>query len=703
MISKLEQPPSTSKDPIILRVEDLSVRYRTARAQILVLRDIELSLRAGETYGIVGESGSGKSTLGMVLMGYLPPQGEIISGSVLFQNKNLLDMPEVDQRKIWGTDITLVPQDPLTALNPSMRVGAQIEEILRHHFQLTRGEADVRIDDLLERVQVADRDRIKSSYPHQLSGGMQQRVMIAMAISTRPKLIVLDEPTTNLDTTTQAVVLELIQKLIQEEGASALYISHNLGVVAQISDRVAILYAGEVLEDGPTSKIFSNPSHPYTRALLDSVPRIGEHKHEITLQPMVGRFPSLEKEPRGCVFKPRCRFTVEVCAEPVPMSESSDGHIVRCHRIDEIISGELVLERDFPASSSSPSTKREGSGLRVENLSVKYDLPRSFWEVVRGEDPGYIQGLNRVSLALGSNHTLGLVGESGSGKSTFLNAIIGFVDRTEGHVFFDGDDVPGNVSSLSKKQRRQIRIVFQNPHESLNPHLTIGETLRRPFKTLLGLSQVEAEEASESLLELVHLPKEFIHRYPDQLSGGEKQRVAIARAYATQPDLFLADEAVSSLDVSVQASILALLSDLQVDEGSSMVFVSHDLAVVGYIADTIAVIYLGGIVEISPSDVLFEPPYHPYTEALLSAVPSIDPTAKPVQVRLEGEPAGGMEIPSGCAFHPRCPRYIGQICELEVPPERSLDSGKRYRCHIPPDELKAVQRGLFRTAQQKES
>jgi peptide/nickel transport system ATP-binding protein len=270
-------------------------------------------------------------------------------------------------------------------------------------------------------------------------------------------------------------------------------------------------------------------------------------------------------------------------------------------------------------------------------------------------------------------------------------------------VFFDGDDVPGNVSSLSKKQRRQIRIVFQNPHESLNPHLTIGETLRRPFMTLLGLSQVEAEEASESLLELVHLPKEFIHRYPDQLSGGEKQRVAIARAYATQPDLFLADEAVSSLDVSVQASILKLLSDLQVDEGSSMVFVSHDLAVVGYIADTIAVIYLGGIVEISPSDVLFEPPYHPYTEALLSAVPSIDPTAKPVQVRLEGEPVGGMEIPSGCAFHPRCPRYIGQICELEVPPERSLDSGKRYRCHIPPDELKAVQRGLFRTAQQKES
>ncbi|MFA9405712.1 MAG: dipeptide ABC transporter ATP-binding protein [Anaerolineales bacterium] len=703
MISKLEQPPSTSKDPIILRVEDLSVRYRTARAQILVLRDIELSLRAGETYGIVGESGSGKSTLGMVMMGYLPPQGEIISGSVLFQNKNLLDMPEVDQRKIWGTDITLVPQDPLTALNPSMRVGAQIEEILRHHFQLTRGEADVRIDDLLERVQVADRDRIKSSYPHQLSGGMQQRVMIAMAISTRPKLIVLDEPTTNLDTTTQAVVLELIQKLIQEEGASALYISHNLGVVAQISDRVAILYAGEVLEDGPTSTIFSNPSHPYTRALLDSVPRIGEHKHEITLQPMVGRFPSLEKEPRGCVFKPRCRFAIEVCAEPVPMSESSDGHIVRCHRIDEIISGELVLERDFPASSSSPSTKREGSGLRVENLSVKYALPRSFWEVVRGEDPGYIQGLNRVSLALGPNHTLGLVGESGSGKSTFLNAIIGLVDRTEGHVFFDGDDVPGNVSSLSKKQRRQIRIVFQNPHESLNPHLTIGETLRRPFKTLLGLSQVEAEEASESLLELVHLPKEFIHRYPDQLSGGEKQRVAIARAYATQPDLFLADEAVSSLDVSVQASILALLSDLQVNEGTSMVFVSHDLAVVGYIADTIAVIYLGGIVEISPSDVLFEPPYHPYTEALLSAVPSIDPTAKPVQVRLEGEPAGGMEIPSGCAFHPRCPRYIGQICELEVPPERSLDSGKRYRCHIPPDELKAVQRGLFRTAQQKES
>ncbi len=308
-----------------------------------------------------------------------------------------------------------------------------------------------------------------------------------------------------------------------------------------------------------------------------------------------------------------------------------------------------------------------------------------------------------MSLALGPNHTLGLVGESGSGKSTFLNAIIGLVNRTEGHVIFDGDDVPGNVSDLSKKQRRQIRIVFQNPHESLNPYLTIGETLLRPFKTLLGLSQVEAEEASESLLDLVHLPKEFIHRYPDQLSGGEKQRVAIARAYATQPDLFLADEAVSSLDVSVQASILKLLSDLQVDEGSSTIFVSHDLVVVGYIADTIAVIYMGGIVEISPSDVLFEPPYHPYTEALLSAVPARDPTTRPAQIRLEGEPSGGMEIPSGCAFHPRCPRYIGQICKLEVPPERILDSGKRYRCHIPPDELKVMQKELFRTAEQKES
>ena len=703
MKSSLEQPSSTSLDSIIIRVEDKSVRYSTARAQNLVLRNIELSLRAGETYGIVGESGSGKSTLGMVLMGYLPPQGEIISGTVHFQNKNLLEMSETAQRKIWGSEITLVPQDPLTALNPSMRIGAQIEEILQHHLQLTRGEADRRINDLLERVQIADRDRIKKSYPHQLSGGMQQRVMIAMAICTRPKIIILDEPTTNLDTTTQAIVLELIQKLIQEEGASALYISHNLGVVAQISDRVAILYAGEVLEDGPASTIFSNPVHPYTRALLDSVPRIGEHKHEVTLHPMEGRFPSLEEETRGCVFKPRCRFAIEVCSEPVPMSESSDGHIVRCHRIDEIISGELVLEGDLPASSSPPSTKREGSGLRVENLSVKYALPRSFWEAIRGEDPKFIHGLNRVSLALGPNHTLGLVGESGSGKSTFLNAIVGLVDRTEGHVIFDGDDVPGNVSNLSKKQRRQIRIVFQNPHESLNPHLTIGETLRRPFQTLLGLSQGEAEQAAESLLELVHLPKEFTHRYPDQLSGGEKQRVAIARAYATQPDLFLADEAVSSLDVSVQASILKLLSDLQVDEGSSMVFVSHDLAVVGYIADTIAVIYLGGIVEISPSDVLFEPPYHPYTEALLSAVPSIDPTTRPAQIRLEGEPSGGTEIPSGCAFHPRCPRYIGQICKLEVPPERILDSGKRYRCHIPPDELEVMQKEFFRTAEQKES
>jgi peptide/nickel transport system ATP-binding protein len=679
-----------------LKIEDLTVSYHTGGTSVQALRSLSLNIRFGETYGIVGESGSGKSTLALAVMGFLPANGAIESGRIIFQGEELRGRSRTAMRALWGMRMALVPQDPLASLNPSLRIGAQVAEVLQQHLGL-KGEAlRQRVLELLRTVRLSDPERVYASYPHQVSGGQQQRALIAMALSTEPELLVLDEPTTGLDTTTQAAVLDLIRDLMRVRGTAALYVTHNLGVVARVCDRVAVLYAGELVEDGPTKGLYRQPLHPYTRGLLDSVPRLGENKSAVRLRSIQGSIPALDELPGGCIFRPRCSLAIEICKQDPPLNPSGEGRTSRCHRWEEILRGEVSARQKTPdASLAKPHTARDETILGMEEVEVHFHRGLTLREMITAGRPPGVRAVDGVDLQVGRGSTLGLVGESGSGKTTLARAVMGLTPRTAGEMFLLGSELPAGLGQRDKETRTHLQIVIQNPSEALNPYLTIGESLRRPLQTLLGLSRSEADLRVHDLLEAVHLQPEYARRFPVELSGGEKQRVVIARAFTTNPDLLVADEAVSSLDVSVQASILNLLSELQAEHASGMLFISHDLAVVGFLADDIAVIYLGKLMERSPVRTVFDPPYHPYTEALLSAIPLIDPAAEQVEIRLEGEVPAASQIPAGCPFHTRCHRFLGDICVEEKPPWRRNEAGKEIYCHIPLDELERKQSRPF--------
>ncbi|MEJ2707805.1 MAG: ABC transporter ATP-binding protein [Anaerolineales bacterium] len=692
-----------SQDPsLILTIENLTVAYRQGRQWLDAVRDVSLNIRAGETYGLVGESGSGKTTLILGAMRYLSQNGKVTQGSVGLDGQDLLALSEREMRQVWGKKITLVPQNPQSSLNPAIRIGEQVAEILRHHMNMNASQARKRTLELFEMVHLADPERIADSYPHQVSGGMQQRVMIAMALSTEPLLLVLDEPTTSLDVTTQAVILDLVRELITGRQTAALYVTHNLGVVAQVCDRVAVLYAGDLVEDAPTRNLYSNPLHPYTRGLLDSVPRLGDVKHQVQLRAIEGQIPPLGARPHGCVFAPRCPLAIEICEQWPPLYESGTERRSRCHRWNEIQAGQVSARQ--PTEQAEVVQKAASNGRRevvldLEDLKVHFPISRSIDEVLRRQTVRKVRAVDGVNLDIQRGKTLGLVGESGSGKTTIARAIAGLVEKTGGTIELLQLDLPPKLSQRDLDTLRHLQMMFQNPEEALNPYLSIGESLKRPFKVLLGQPDEQAKKNVAQLLDAVRLPPSYANRLPEQLSGGEKQRIAIARAFASNPDLLICDEPVSSLDVSVQASILNLLNDLQVEFGSSLLFISHNLAVVGYLADKIAVIYLGQLMEVADSVDLFEPPYHPYTEALLSAIPLAEPGAEQKQIRLTGEIPSPTDIPSGCPFHTRCPRFLGDICVQQTPPWREDEAtGKRYFCHIPADELRANQERVFKMA-----
>jgi peptide/nickel transport system ATP-binding protein len=692
-----------SQDPsLILTIENLTVAYRQGRQWLDAVRDVSLNIRAGETYGLVGESGSGKTTLILGAMRYLSQNGKVTQGSVGLDGQDLLALSEREMRQVWGKKITLVPQNPQSSLNPAIRIGEQVAEILRHHMNMNASQARKRTLELFEMVHLADPERIADSYPHQVSGGMQQRVMIAMALSTEPLLLVLDEPTTSLDVTTQAVILDLVRELITGRQTAALYVTHNLGVVAQVCDRVAVLYAGDLVEDAPTRDLYSNPLHPYTRGLLDSVPRLGDVKHQVQLRAIEGQIPPLGARPHGCVFAPRCPLAIEICEQWPPLYESGTERRSRCHRWNEIQAGQVSARQ--PTEQAEVVQKAASNGRRevvldLEDLKVHFPISRSIDEVLRRQPVRKVRAVDGVNLDIQRGKTLGLVGESGSGKTTIARAIAGLVEKTGGTIELLQLDLPPKLSQRDLDTLRHLQMMFQNPEEALNPYLSIGESLKRPFKVLLGQPDEQAKKNVAQLLDAVRLPPSYANRLPEQLSGGEKQRIAIARAFASNPDLLICDEPVSSLDVSVQASILNLLNDLQVEFGSSLLFISHNLAVVGYLADKIAVIYLGQLMEVADSVDLFEPPYHPYTEALLSAIPLAEPGAEQKQIRLTGEIPSPTDIPSGCPFHTRCPRFLGDICVQQTPPWREDEAtGKRYFCHIPADELRANQERVFKMA-----
>lgn len=660
----------------VLAVNNLTVAYRVGRQMLPVVREISLTVTAGDVLGVVGESGSGKSTLGLAVLRALPAGGHISSGQILLDGTDVTHLPASALRPLWARSLRLVPQNPLAALNPTLRIGDQLIEAIGGDRTTATQQALA----LLTRVQIADPVRVMRSYPHELSGGMQQRVMIAMALHGEPRLLVLDEPTTSLDVTTEAAVVDLLAELIAERQPATLFISHNLGLVARIATRTAVLYAGELVELAPTESLFQQPRHPYTQGLLRSLPRPGLRYNHHPLQPIDGVLPAPDALPKGCIFAPRCALADDRCRnERPPLLAVNNNQWTRCHYWQQVTT-------DSPSPSPTVATTvRNGEVLlTTTQLTKTITQHRSLTDLMRRKPPSVVQALTNVDLKLRRNRTLGIVGESGSGKTTLARCVIGLTEPSSGSI--DLIDVPlaPTIQHRSREQLRRLQMVLQNPQEALNPALTVGEALIRPLIRLGGLDRQRALRRVPELLQLVKLPISYAERRPAQLSGGEKQRVAIARALAAAPDLLLLDEAVSALDVSVQAAILNLLADVKTDTGIAYLFITHDLAVVSYLADDVAVMYRGQIVEEGPVTAVLQPPLHPYTEALLTATDAHG-------LRLREVEEGAAPPHHGCPFQPRCPRALGDICVTTPPPWREAGNGHRLRCHIPLEELQTIQ------------
>ncbi len=677
----------------LFSAHQLCISYKIGPKWIQAVRDFEIEVQAGQIYGIVGESGSGKSTAATGLMRYLAANGRAEPGSRLqFMGEDLMSKSRREMEAVWGARLAMVPQNPGAALNPSIRVGEQVAEILRRHAGLDQAAARAKTVEMFRRVNLADPEGILRRYPHELSGGMQQRIVIAMALSTSPQLLILDEPTTNLDVTTEAVILDLVRDLIHDEGAGALYVTHNLGVVAQLCERVVVMYAGEIMEDAPAADLFAGPLHPYTAGLLNSVPRLGQTKRDAALQTIPGRPPLLADLPPGCVFAPRCPLAIDRCRTRPPLDSPEPGRRVRCHRWQEIAHGTLTLASAPRENAAAERAEAErASLLKAQGLTKHFEVSPTLRELIRRIPPAPVRAVDGVNLGIQKGRTLGLVGESGSGKTTLARLIIGLEDRTAGTIDLLGVEIKGSVREREREVLAQLQMVFQNPQDSLNPYLTVGQAIRRPLIRLARLNRAQADQEVRRLLQAVNLRPEYAHRYPGELSGGEKQRVAIARAFASNPALIICDEPVSALDVSVQAAVLNLLAQLQAECDTAYLFISHDLAVVGYLADYLAVMYLGELFEVGYGHDLFQPPYHPYTEALVSAIPVIDARQRTRRIRLTDDLPSPRAMPTGCRFHTRCPRKIGTICEQAEPPWRDDGDGHFIRCHIPLDELTTLQ------------
>jgi peptide/nickel transport system ATP-binding protein len=690
----------------VIRADDLCIDYRLGKTWLNAVREVSLAIHPMQIHGLVGESGSGKSTLALALMRYMSSNARISSGTLTFEGVDLLSYSEAQMRSIWGHRIALVPQDALASLNPSYTVGNQMGELLQRHTDRSPAQAQAYAVEMLRQVKIADPELVARRYPHQLSGGMMQRVMIAMALSTQPRLLILDEPTTALDVTTQAVILDLFRELVRDPsitaGAGALYVSHDLGTVAQLCDHVTVLYAGEVMESAPVADLYVRPLHPYTVGLLASLPRPIEGQ-ETRLSTIEGVAPSLADRPHACVFSTRCPAALDLCrAEKPPLENISAGRMVRCWRWREIESGELSLGLSPVTRSPQPIAEAQAATdeitahpTRVLNVRgiTKHFGQRTWIDRALRRKFRPIRAVDDVDLSVNVQSTLGVVGESGSGKTTLARCIVALETADKGEIELCGIDISRDLSQRPRDVLRNLRMVFQNPESALNPYHTIGQALKRPLR-LLGQRDgraLELDQRVAELLESVRLPTEYAGRYPGELSGGEKQRVAIARAFAAQPALIVADEPTSSLDVSVQAVVLNLLKDLRRTNGVSYVLISHDLDVISYLADWIVVMYLGQIVEQGTTQDVYGAPSHPYTEALVSAHPVADPQVRGKPIRLDGEVPSARDLPTGCRFHTRCPRKIGPICQQQEPPWQ--DAGNRHfiRCHIPIDELAALQ------------
>ena len=660
-----------------LDVVDLDVAYRVRGRERQVLRGISFSIAKGESYGLVGESGCGKSTVAFTIVRHLARNGRIRHGRVLVDGRDLLTLSRTELREMRAKAVSMVYQDPGRALNPSIRVGRQIAEV----FEVLGGERKEsrdRAEEMLRKVQIADAGSVMQRYPHQLSGGMQQRVVIAMALASDPTLLILDEPTTGLDATVEAEVLDLVANLRQEFGASVLFISHNLGVIAKMCDRVGVLYAGALVEEGSARALFDDPRHPYTVGLLRCIPRGGMRKDQGRLDSIPGFLPPPGANLPGCVFADRCPLADDRCrTEPPPPVQLPGGRVTRCFYHEQAQDIPRQTPEDLPSIPRDPSI---APVLRASEVSKTFRQGIS-----------QIHALSGVSVELWPGETLGLVGESGSGKTTFARVLLGITKPDADSVLvLDDHTLPGTTGKRTRDDIRAIQIVFQNPDQALNQRHAVKRIVGRALERLAGLRGRKRDDRMVALTRSVRLDDRYLSVRPASLSGGLKQRVAIARAFAGNPRIVVCDEPTSALDVSVQAAILNLLGELQRDEQTSYIFISHDLGVVRYLSDRIAVLYLGRLMEVGGAERVFDGPHHPYTEALLSAIPTIEGEERP-RIRLEGDIPSAADPPSGCVFHTRCPRRIGEICDTEEPPLAEVEPGHFMRCHIPIDELRRLQ------------
>ncbi|MDJ0630317.1 MAG: ABC transporter ATP-binding protein [Rhodobacter sp.] len=676
-------------DGPILEIDKLSISFFTRLREIPAVMDFSATVLPGEALGLVGESGCGKSTVALGVMQDLGVNGRIVGGSIKFKGRDLGEMSMEELRDIRGNEIAMIYQEPMASLNPAMKIGKQLMEVPMIHEGITEKEAYERALEVVTDVKLPDPKRMLNSFPHQLSGGQQQRIVIAMALMSKPALLILDEPTTALDVTVEAAVVELVKELGEKYGTSMLFISHNLGLVLETCDRICVMYSGEAVERGSIEDVFDKMRHPYTQALFRSIPLPGADKNSRPLVAIPGNFPLPHERPPGCNFGPRCDYFVEgVCNTgdvkmvPIPQDER---HESRCRRIDEIDWNAPIVATETHAKSEPGNVV-----LKMDNLKKYYEVAAN--ALFGGGDKKVVKANETLSFEARESETLAIVGESGCGKSTFAKVLMGLETATDGEILLDNrsiGEVP--IEERDTKTVSSVQMVFQNPFDTLNPSMTVGRQIIRALEIFgIGENENARRQRMLELLDLVKLPREFAERMPRQLSGGQKQRVGIARAFAGGARIVVADEPVSALDVSVQAAVTDLLMEIQRNEKTTLLFISHDLSIVRYLSDRVMVMYLGHVVELGDTDQVFSPPYHPYTEALLSAVPIADTSIEKQHIVLEGDIPSAMNPPSGCPFQTRCrwkDKVPGNLCETEVPSQKTLADGHEIKCHLSDEAL----------------
>ena len=674
-----------SQDRPLLSVRDLRTHLHTDDALVRAVDGVSFDVRRGETFALLGESGCGKSMTALSIMRLLPDAGSIVGGSVELDGSDLLQLPESQMRDVRGRRVGMIFQEPALALNPVMTAGDQIAETLRRHTGMEGPALDARVLGLLDAVRIPDAARRRHEYPFQLSGGMKQRVMIAMALACDPDLLIADEPTTALDVTIQAQVLDVLRELQKSRGMSLMLITHDLGVVSEMARRIAVMYAGEIVETASRDAFFSRPAHPYSKKLFDSLPAAG--KRGAALAVIRGGVPSLAQGFTGCRFAERCDSAWELCRRSAPaLHEVGNGQAARCHLYapgaekgkGEREKGKGSEQPQVAETIHHPPSTIHASLLEVKDLHVHFPIHKGLFKRV----VAHVKAVDGVSLTLEAGRTLGLVGESGCGKTTVGKGILRLVEPTGGAVLFEGVDLARLRRGELRARRKDVQIIFQDPYSSLNPRMRVLETLEEGMAALgVGAGREERQARVDSLLAEVGLAPDVKYRYPHEFSGGQRQRIAIARALSVEPRLIVCDEPTSALDVSVQAQILNLLKDLQRRKGLAYLFITHNIAVIEFLAHEVAVMYLGRIVEHGSVGEVLSGAKHPYTRALLSAVPVVEPGTRREVIRLRGDLPSPVDPPAGCHFHPRCPAVFAR-CREDYPGNSRFTDSHTAACHL---------------------